>query len=408
MPITFQYATKTGGLKSFEAENEQDALSKVGGFSDADPRSGVIKLPIGGGAPGGTDGGGSKLDDIIGGSSVRRYGTTSSGVGKNSTTADVEKYYGGLDLSPVDEDRIRDDMYKRVQARIDAVNRSFDAIIAEDKRQGEIALGQTRSTAARSGTLGSDFGNAALQNTQERTSQIIAQTEAQRANKINEILGYADERAEKKISEEKTRLKENQKEFIAYKVQVAESAREDVANLAKLGVSYDTLDEDRKRKLLDQTGLTEDQLKAQFVLNKPAADVLYKEVVGSTYVQISRDPITGKISSENFDLGFTVPKGYDSVNLGQGRVIFTPKDWDGDPLKIVSYVAAPAPGSGPGYKIPTAAKNDLYKAGFDPVSVDYLESDIREHGLGAVMEDIEDPEARRRVQEILDKDYQFI
>lgn len=426
---SFQYIDRSGKLATVDANNATDALRMIAG--NAAPKSGVISNPPGVGNPapgptgGATDtGGGSTADPTISGSPVRRYTTTSSGVGANSSTGKIDQYFSTLDTGPVNESAIRSEMRQQAQGQLDAINRSYDAIVSQDRATGVVNAGKTRATQARSGNLGSDFGNSAITTDAEHTDSVVAADEAARANAIANILANVDSRSDTKIQAEKTLRQTNADAYIKHLTDVANSSRSDVINLAKSGVDYDALTQDQYTKLLDQTGYTPEQLKAQFVLNAP--DPIYKGTVGSKYITITRDPTTGKIKSQSFDLGFTVPQDYNSTTLDTGQVIFTPKNWDGDPKKIITYgqpsakynsevaknyadaakANADAKNSpAAGYSIPTTNRNNLEKV-MTPKQVDALQEDIRNYGLGKALDGL-DPTTKDFIQSELDKNYTF-
>lgn len=356
---------------------------------------------------------GAGSDPVISGSGVRRYtgGDSSTGATPNTGfptdyNSAVAQYYGQDNLALPDEDKIRREMRDNVQAQIDTINDLYANIIAEDQRQGGIALGRTRASAARGGLIGSDFGNAQLKNTEKATQDIIAARNAEKAAAIAEIYRKADERADRRIDSKTNAAIQNRADYISYLKGNRDEARNDVTLLAKSGVSLDDIEEERYKQILDQTGYTEDQLRAQFVLNKPEGEVLDEFVQGNQYVVVSRNP-DGSAAVERIDLGFEVPKEYNTTKLENGQIAFFPKSFDPNKTldeQIMVYGPAKKETSSQ-YNIPKAARNNLLGAGMTNEGLDTLEQEIRQYGMTRALEGFEDEAFRAIVQEQLDKNY---
>lgn len=350
-------------------------------------------------------------DPVISNSGVRRYTgdneTTTGNTTPNRNTfkGASEEFFGGTNLDLPDEDKIRRDARDQVQNQIDTINDLYATIIAEDERQGRIALGRTRASAARGGLLGGDFGNAQLQNTEIATDNIIAARKAEQAAAIAEIYRKADERADARISSETGTAIQNRSNYIAFLKSNRDEARNDVVVLAKSGVSLEELEEKRYKQLLEQTGYSEDQLSAQFALNKPSDEVLDEFVEGNQYVIVSRG-VDGTAKVDRIDLGFEVPKEYNTTKLENGQIAFFPKSFD--PNKTMDeqiLVYGPAKEErGAQYNIPQAARNNLLGTGMTNDQLDILESEIRKYGMTKALEGFEE-DFRVVVQEQLDKNY---
>lgn len=412
---TYSYVDKAGKNATIEAASGEEALSKSASL--ANPRSGVQLEPTKPPVPAGTD-------PTIANSPVRRYKTNSAGVGAGSTTGKANKIYEGLQIGAVDENAIRSTMRDQAQGQLDAIKASFEAVKARNAITALDNAGKTRAGAARSGVLGSDFGDAAVRKDAENSDRIVAENEAAQANAIALVLRNADERADTKIANENTNRTANRAVYLKHLEDTSAAARTDIVNLAKSGVELDKLTDDVYTKLLDQTGFTPEQLKAQFIINTP--DPIYKGVSGSKYIVVRRNPSTGEVKSDSFDLGFTPPQDYRSTTLDTGQVIFTPEKWDGDPSKIITYGTpsakylsevnrnnagaakdwADASGKKDSeeYTIGKSARNDLLKGGLSVPAIDNLQKDIRLHGLQEVLKQ-QDPATAAAIQQILDKNY---
>lgn len=308
--------------------------------------NGIVDLRTGSMVPGSAASGGNSnnagangaLDPVIAGSGVRRY--TGTGTPGADPAAAAFAAGGALDTAGPDEAKIRADAQAAVQAQIDAIKNTYTGILAQADITGQNNLGRTRATAARGGTLGSDFGNADLANTAQLNDQQKQTILAERDSKISAIMTGATTRADTLIENAKNRASTNTAAYLDHLKSVADATKADIVNLAKSGASINDLTDQEYNTLLDQSGMTPEQFHASFILNKPQPTVLTTVTQGSKYIVVSKDPITGKTSTDTIDLGFTVPPEYNSQKLDDGTVIFTPKTWDPKkPLKdqILTY-----------------------------------------------------------------------
>ncbi len=286
--------------------------------------------------PGGT----SKITDPIAASTVRRY-TGTNGNPLDTATAAASQPGGIYNTAQPNEAQIRADAQTRVQAQVDAIKNTYAGILARTAQDNLGRSGQTRATAARSGLLGSDFGNAELDKTTQQNNEILAAQEAERDAKISTLLGAADDRATSLIENEKNRAMKSSEDYLAHLKQTSDQARTDVKAMAASGLSLDQLDQNQYNQLVEQTGLTDAQLHAEFVLNKPQDKILTSFTQGSKYYVVSQDS-TGKRKTETVDLGFSVPADYSTTKLDDGSLVFYPKSFDpSKPVKdqILTYGA---------------------------------------------------------------------
>lgn len=272
-------------------------------------------------------GGESTADPLNG---VRRY----TGNNSNASTSASDEFYNNLNVAAPNEQQIRSQMLSDVQGQIDAVNNIYAGLVTTENRAGVDRLGRTRSTSARSGTLGSDFGNADLAATDQYNAEKVQALRDEQASKIAGILDKVNTRADERLKADKDQYFKNAEAKLSYMKTKETDARADLKTLAETGVDLEKLSQQEYNALIEQTGYDDATLKAQFILNRPKADILDKQVVGSKYYQISKDPITGKVKSESFDLGFTPPQGYKPQQLDDGTLILVPEKID--PTKPIS------------------------------------------------------------------------
>lgn len=262
--------------------------------------------------------------DPIASSGVRRYTAPTSG------TYDTEAgaYFAGTPKTAPDEATIRQQMRDNVQGQIDAITNSYAGLIAKENVAGAGRLGQTRAVAARSGTLGSDFGNASLDKTAQLNADQVAALTAQRDTVIQGILGKIDDQAYQRSLEAKATASKNSTDYLGYLKSVQDTSRADVATLAKSGAALTSLTDAQYKRLLDSSGYTPEQLNTAFVLNKPPETVLTSFTQGNKYYVVTQDPVTKARKTETVDLGFTVPQDYNQTKLDDSTIVFYPNKFD--------------------------------------------------------------------------------
>jgi len=121
---------------------------------------------------------------------------------------EAKTYYEGLDRTPPtpdEEAKIREEMRKAVQAQIDAIEKAYKDMLAQERVRGQERLGMTRAMAAAGGLLGSPMGEAQRQKTVALNKAQEQALQSEKQAKIAAILAKADERAERKIELEKAK-----------------------------------------------------------------------------------------------------------------------------------------------------------------------------------------------------------
>lgn len=118
--------------------------------------------------------------------------------------------------TPINEDTIRSQTLSRFQQEIDAVNAVYGEKLREAKTQGLSRLGSTNAINARSGTLGSDFGQAQNEKVVGMNNDIENSVEAERLAKIALINRAANTDATAEIAAKRKAQEEGLDSYIKF------------------------------------------------------------------------------------------------------------------------------------------------------------------------------------------------
>ncbi len=117
----------------------------------------------------------------------------------------IASYYNNLrDFNPsTDETAVRAKIQEQMQSALDAIDARYAVKTADEARAGEGRLGRTKALNARSGTMGQDFGNAAVDETKQLNKEQMAAIDAQKAQEQAAIHGQINTLAQQEITARK-------------------------------------------------------------------------------------------------------------------------------------------------------------------------------------------------------------
>lgn len=219
-----------------------------------------------------------------------------------------------LPAAPLTEDEVYQKMLSQSQGMIDQIQTGYDQQIAANKNDVQVDAGQQQqdqnAMAAASGLLGSSaavsgasqVNTAAQDKIQSQNAPIIQQ----RAQAVATALGNIQSNAQTEFSTEFNQGQAQQQQNLT-------NAQDAVKTLATAGVNWDTFKgTPQYQTLVSQLGGDPNYADALFTMNKPVGtvDPTLSKVLGNTYYQVTRDPITGAMSSSSFTLPYTPPTGW--------------------------------------------------------------------------------------------------
>lgn len=375
----------------------------------------AVTLPDGTVA-GGSPPPGSNIDPTIAGSNVRRYTGGTASPYQN----ELGSYYNNLDRAFTEEDEstIRRKQREGVQELLDNIRNNYASQIAQKQEEGKNITGAARSAAARTGTLGGDFGNAEQARARGVVAENVRAVEAERDAEISRILTGVNSRADELVESAKTKADANQEKYMTYLSGKQTESRTDATNLAKLGKNLKDLPADEYNRLLEQTGYSKEQLDTLFTLNKPEDKVLTSFTQGSKYYVVTQDPNTGVRKTETVDLGFEVPTDWKEAKVGDGIMFYNPAD----PKDNFIYEVAPSAkdqadlynkqlnnrkleaelkGGIGGYKFTNDDRGKLINSNLSQGEIDAIQQDVNEFGVEQVLGGITDEKQKAVIAEVL-------
>lgn len=189
--------------------------------------------------------------------------------------------YQNTDTKPIDEDAIRRATIARFQQEVDAVNSVFGEKLREAKVQGLSRLGSSNAIAARSGTLGSDFGMAQNEKVKGDNTAIENSIEQERLAKIEAIFNTADAAATNEIAAKRKAQTEGLDSYLKYLGAKTERKSANVKSVVNALITQkldpSEIDPGQLRKIADSLGVTVEELTASYQADKKAADDAARE-----------------------------------------------------------------------------------------------------------------------------------
>lgn len=235
-----------------------------------------------------------------------------------------------------DADKIRRTRYKQAQGQIDSVNEVFDQRLATVKADNLQNTGRTRAVSARGGLTGSGRGEGMRAKTEEYNRGNIADVEAQRMEKVNSIFADIDARVDREVEARRLEVAGQREAYGTFLKEQTESARQQMSDLASLGVTLDELAPEDKEDFLKYTGMDELTFKTAWNKMLPKeAQIDYKyEVTDRGILAYGINPKTGALETQTYAMPSELAPGeelkeFDGVLYAvskdaNGRVVMRP------------------------------------------------------------------------------------
>lgn len=174
-----------------------------------------------------------------------------------------------------DLNKIRQDTLARYQAEIDAINASYATKKAAERIQGQGRLGSAGAIQARRGLLGSDFGAAQTDTTNQYNTELVDAIEQERLAKISSIMSEASKFSQAEYDKKLEAKRLGAENYLKF---IGESATRRQDNTAKMAAylyqqgNYDSLTPAELKQIADNLGVSVDTLKAVYKEYSSQAD----------------------------------------------------------------------------------------------------------------------------------------
>src|ERR1019366_8113140 len=170
--------------------------------------------------------------------------------------------------------------------------------------------GENRATDARSGLLGSDFGNSHAAAVTDTGNKALATLASDQNTKIQGIYSTADQNAKAEIAAQKQAALGNQKALVDHLQTVQTQTQNNIKTLGANGVTVDQLksaDPTKYAQLLKDSGYSEFQLAQELLNSSNGQNKSDLKVEGNTAYLTTYNPTTGKVNTTTQQ--FNAPPG---------------------------------------------------------------------------------------------------
>lgn len=177
---------------------------------------------------------------------------------------------------PAVQAQIRAATLASFQAEIDAQNAIYADKLSRAKVVGANRLGSTTAAAARGGELGSTFGNAQTDNTNNANEDVYKSIDAEKAAAIGAILSKARDNATAEIAAKTAAKSAGLDNYVKYLTEAGTRSTTNSGKAAQLllaqKVDLNTMKPDDLSALLNGYGITKDSLTTAYTAAKTAKD----------------------------------------------------------------------------------------------------------------------------------------
>lgn len=184
--------------------------------------------------------------------------------------------YKGAGDTPINEDDIRNRILSTFQQEVDATNSVYTDKVREARTAGLSRVGSGRAIAARSGTLGSDFGNAQDQQIKNANNEIVNSIEQERLAKIAEIMGRGNSAVTAEIAAKRKAQEEGLDSYVKFLGAKTERKKANLKSLSKAlitqGIKPEELNPDQLKQIADSYGVTPEELASSYITDKKEYD----------------------------------------------------------------------------------------------------------------------------------------
>ena len=234
------------------------------------------------------------------------------------------------DLYPdIDENAVRRNQMRLFQQEINATNQLYDEMLAQERLRGQGRLGTQRAISARSGLLGSDFGEANRANVESLNVGQERAIQAERQARIGAIMGTMRKAVADELTEKRQARQQGADNYIKWlassQERKANNANIAAASFLQAGIDPTTADPAELTAIAQEAGLSTDDIIFQYrqlKANQDAAAAKSELETRKTEAEIAKieaDIAEGKIK--------TLGEGTMLYNTETGETFKNPKTY---------------------------------------------------------------------------------
>jgi hypothetical protein len=239
----------------------------------------------------------------------------------------------------VDENKIREDVRKQQQSRIDAINSVYNDLRVQQESKNDANLGVQRAISARSGLLGSTMGQAQQDQVQQYNQQLTGSIESKRNLDIQAVYGEIDSQIREQIAAQEAKAKGQMDDYLKYLDKIQGDARSTISNMASSGIKLEDLAQEDLQKLLNNAQMSpidayalyqEVAQKSQAAAPKPivVGGVAYQQQADGSYIAVTPEAQAGIAGVGGPEGGYKFiaatryqPAGYFNADTGDFRTL---------------------------------------------------------------------------------------
>jgi len=227
-------------------------------------------------------------------------------------------YYEQQANQDVNEQSIYRNQINQYQKEIDAVNDIYQQKIGVAKQEGEGRLGSQRAIGARSGVLGSDFGNAQRESVLGQNTGIMRGIQAEQRNAIATIEAKARSGATDELKAKREAKKAGADSYLAYLGSQSERRSKKATDLASQflaqGIDPSEVDPAKLKEIASQMGVKPEDIASAYASSKSEKDASDKKL----------DLETRKSEAEIKKIDADIAKGK-LIELSEGAMLYNPE-----------------------------------------------------------------------------------
>ncbi len=202
--------------------------------------------------------------------------TVGDALGFNAGNYDKGLTYEQIYGKPENERDIMRNQMKLFQTEIDATNKVYDQMLAQEKQQGLGRVGSTTAMQARAGIVGSDFDYAQDQKILDYNKSAEGAIQNQRRAKIGAIMGNVRKAVQDQVTEKRLARQQGAENYIAYLASASERKQKNLSSVASdlldQGIDPVTMDKKELDEVAKMAGVSTNEILAAYRSGKKALD----------------------------------------------------------------------------------------------------------------------------------------